>query len=174
MHNRLGFVDLDDVVFGVEHLKKLGIIDEHKVGIWGHSYGGFMTCMAMFRAPDTFRAGVSSAPVTDWERFFYLAPGYNEEHLGFPWDNPEGTKKCSPLHYVKNLKNPFLLLSGMQDIMHLDSEVLVLELLRYRKKFDMVFYPNDHHSMSSPTTVEDKYRRIISFFKKHLKGQETQ
>jgi len=174
VHNRLGFVDLDDVVFGVEHLKKLGIIDEHKVGIWGHSYGGFMTCMAMFRAPDTFRAGVSSAPVTDWERFFYLAPGYNEEHLGFPWDNPEGTEKCSPLHYVKNLKNPFLLLSGMQDIMHLDSEVLVLELLKHRKKFDMVFYPNDHHSMSSPKTVEDKYRRIISFFNKHLQGQETQ
>lgn len=170
VHNQLGFVDLDDIVFGVKYLEKLDFVDEGKIAIWGHSYGGFMTCMAMFRADDVFKAGASSAPVTDWERFFYLAPGYNEEHLGFPWENPEGTKKCSPLYYVENLENPFLLLSGMQDLMHLDAEVLVIEMLKHRKRFEMVFYPLDHHSMSTPTTIEDKYWRIFNFFQRNIKG----
>jgi dipeptidyl aminopeptidase/acylaminoacyl peptidase len=169
--NRLGFIDLDDVLFGVDYLKKLGFVDERKIGIWGHSYGGFMTCMAMFRAPDIFLAGAASAPVTDWERFFYLAPGYNEEHFGFPWENPEGTKNCSPLHYVKNLKNHFLLLSGIQDGMHLDAEALVIELLKHRKDFEMVFYPEEAHGIITPTAIEDKYRRILRIFDTYLKNK---
>lgn len=167
--DRLGFIDLDDVLSGVDYIKKLGFVDEAKIGIWGHSYGGFLTCMAMFRAPDVFLAGAALAPVTDWERFFFLAPGYNEEHFGFPWENPEGTKKCSPIHYVKGLKNNFLLLSGIQDTMHLDSEVLVIELLKQRKDFEVVFYPEDDHGLRIPTTIEDSYKRVFRLFEKSLK-----
>ncbi|MDW7761954.1 MAG: alpha/beta fold hydrolase [Acidobacteriota bacterium] len=166
--DRLGDIDLDDVLSGVEYLQSLGYVDLTRIGIWGHSYGGFMVCSAMFRAPEVFAAGVAGAPVTDWERFYYLAPGYNEEHLGFPWVNPEGTLRASPLTYAKDLKRPFLLLSGVQDVMHLDSAALVNELLKYRKSFDWYFYPNEPHGMRQPQSREDYYRRIAHFFSRHL------
>lgn len=166
--DRMGEVDLEDVLSGVEYLKTLGSVDPSRVGIWGHSYGGFLVSMAMFKAPDTFAAGAAGAPVTDWERFYYLAPGYNEEHIGFPWDNPEGTRRASPLTYAKDLRRPFLLLSGVQDTMHLDSAALVNVLLEHRKRFDWFFYPNEAHGFRQPQAKEDYYRRIAEFFDRHL------
>lgn len=167
--DRLGDIDRDDAVSGVEYLKNLGYVDTDRIGIWGHSYGGFMVSSAMFRSPETFAAGAAGAPVTDWERFFYLAPGYNEEHLGFPSENPEGTRRASPLTYAQNLERPFLVLSGMQDVMHLDSAALVNKLLEHRKSFEWFFYPNEPHGMRQPQAREDYYRRIFTFFERHLK-----
>jgi dipeptidyl aminopeptidase/acylaminoacyl peptidase len=167
--DRIGEVDLDDVLSGVDYLRNLGYVDPDRIGIWGHSYGGFMVASAMFRSPETFAAGVAGAPVTDWERFFFLAPGYNEEHLGFPSENPEGTRRASPLTYAENLKRPFLILSGVQDVMHLDSAALVNKLLEHRKSFEWFFYPNEPHGMRQPQAREDYYRRIFDFFERHLK-----
>jgi dipeptidyl aminopeptidase/acylaminoacyl peptidase len=167
--DRLGEIDVQDVLACVEHLKSLGYVDASRIGIWGHSYGGFMVTSAMFRAPGVFAAGAAGAPVTDWERFFYLAPGYNEEHLGFPWDNPEGTKRASPLTYAEKLQAPLLVLSGVQDTMHLDSAALVNQLLEKRKPVDWFFYPNEPHGMRQPQAREDYYRRIKAFFDRHLR-----
>jgi dipeptidyl aminopeptidase/acylaminoacyl peptidase len=169
--NQLGEADLDDVLSGVEFLRGLGYVDMDRIGIWGHSYGGFMVCSALFRSPETFAVGVSSAPVTDWERFFYLAPGYNEEHLGFPWENPEGTTRGSPLTFAKNLVRPMLLLSGVQDGMHLDAAALVNELLEHRKTtFDWVFYPNEAHGIRHPATRADYYRRMAEYLDRYLQS----
>jgi dipeptidyl aminopeptidase/acylaminoacyl peptidase len=166
--DRMGDTDLEDVLSGVEYLKSLGYVDASRIGIWGHSYGGFMVSMAMFRAPDTFAAGAAGAPVTDWERFYYLAPGYNEEHLGFPWENKEGTRRASPLTYAGDLRRPFLLISGVQDTMHLDSAALVNRLLEHGKRFEWFFYPNEPHGFRTPEGREDYYRKIAEFFRRHL------
>jgi dipeptidyl aminopeptidase/acylaminoacyl peptidase len=166
--NRLGDIDLQDVVAGVDYLKSLGYVAPTRIGIWGHSYGGFLVASAMLRAPDTFAAGAAGAPVTDWERFFYLAPGYNEEHLGFPWENMEGTKRASPLTYANQLKHPLLILSGIQDTMHLDSAALVNALLEDGKPVDWFFYPNEAHGFRQPQAREDYYRRIADFLKRCL------
>ncbi len=166
--DRMGDIDLEDVLSGVDYLQSLGYVDARRIGIWGHSYGGFMVAMAMFKAPETFAVGAAGAPVTDWERFYYLAPGYNEEHIGFPWASTEGTRRASPLTYAKDLKRPFLILSGVQDTMHLDSAALVNVLLERRKQFEWFFYPNEPHGFRQPQAREDYYRRIAGFLARHL------
>ncbi len=167
--DRLGEIDVADVLGGVEYLRGLGYIDMDRIGIWGHSYGGFMVASSMLRSPETFAAGVSSAPVTDWERFFYLAPGYNEEHFGFPWENPEGTRRGSPITYAGNLIRPMLILSGIQDTMHLDAAALVNELLAHgRTTFEWIFYPDEAHGIRGPRARSDYYRRIADYLNRYL------
>ena len=171
--DRLGEVDLEDVLGGVEYLKRLGYVDSSRIGIWGHSYGGFMVASALLRSPETFAAGVSSAPVTDWARFFYIAPGYNEEHFGFPWENPDGTRRASPLTYAANLTRPMLILSGIQDHMHLDAAALVNELLEQRKTtFEWIFYPNEPHGIRHPPTRSDYFRRMAEYLDRYLRTSE--
>lgn len=170
--DRLGDVDVADVLGGVEYLRELGYVDMDRIGIWGHSYGGFMVASALLRSPETFAAGVSSAPVTDWERFFYLAPGYNEEHFGFPWENPEGTRRGSPITYAANLVRPMLILSGIQDTMHLDAAALVNELLAHgRTTFEWIFYPDEAHGIRGPRTRSDYYRRIAEYLDRYLREE---
>ena len=171
VHDRMGEVDVEDVVAGADYLKGLGYVDSARIGIWGHSYGGFMVTSALFRAPDVFAAGAAGAPVTDWERFFYVAPGYNEEHIGFPWANADGTRRASPLTHAGNLKNPLLLLSGVQDSMHLDSAALVNVLLEKRKPVDWYFYPNEAHGFRQPQAREDYYRRTAVFLDRYLRPE---
>ena len=167
--DRLGDIDVADVLGGVEYLRGLGYVDMERIGTWGHSYGGFMVASSMLRSPETFAAGVSSAPVTDWERFFYLAPGYNEEHFGFPWENPEGTRRGSPITYAANLLRPMLILSGIQDTMHLDAAALVNELLRHgRTTFEWIFYPDEAHGIRGPQARSDYFRRIAQYLDRHL------
>jgi len=167
--DRLGEIDVADVLGGVEYLRGLGYVDMDRVGIWGHSYGGFMVASSMLRSPETFAAGVSSAPVTDWERFFYLAPGYNEEHFGFPWENPEGTRRGSPITYAGNLIRPMLILSGIQDTMHLDAAALVNELLAHgRTTFEWIFYPDEAHGIRGPRARSDYFRRIAEYLDRYL------
>ena len=171
--DRLGEVDLEDVLSGVEYLKRLGYVDMSRTGIWGHSYGGFMVASALLRSPETFAAGVSSAPVTDWERFFYVAPGYNEEHFGFPWENPEGTRRASPLTYAANLTRPMLILSGIQDTMHLDAAALVNELLENGKTTsEWIFYPNEPHGIRHPPARADYFRRIAEYLDRYLRSPQ--
>ena len=172
--DRLGEVDVADVLGGVEYLRDLDYVDMDRIGIWGHSYGGFMVASALLRSPETFAAGVSSAPVTDWERFFYLAPGYNEEHFGFPWENPEGTRRGSPITYAENLIRPMLILSGIQDTMHLDAAALVNELLAHgRTTFEWIFYPDEAHGIRGPRARADYYRRIAEYLDRYLRTAPT-
>ena len=167
--DRLGDIDVADVLGGVEYLRSLGYVDMDRIGTWGHSYGGFMVASSMLRSPETFAAGVSSAPVTDWERFFYLAPGYNEEHFGFPWENPEGTRRGSPITYAENLVRPMLILSGIQDTMHLDAAALVNALLAHgRTTFEWIFYPDEAHGIRGPRARSDYYRRIAEYLDRYL------
>ncbi|MCY3545851.1 MAG: prolyl oligopeptidase family serine peptidase [Gemmatimonadetes bacterium] len=173
--DRLGDVDVADVLGGVEFLRGLGYVDMDRIGIWGHSYGGFMVASALLRSPETFAVGVSSAPVTDWERFFYLAPGYNEEHFGFPWENPEGTRRGSPITYAANLVRPMLILSGIQDTMHLDAAALVNELLAHgRTTFEWIFYPDEAHGIQGPRARSDYYRRIAEYLDRYLREEPAE
>jgi dipeptidyl aminopeptidase/acylaminoacyl peptidase len=167
--DRMGDVDLADVLGGVDYLKKSGAVVPERIGIWGHSYGGFMAASALLRAPEVFAAGIASAPVTDWERFYYLAPGYNEEHLGFPWKNPEGTKRASPLTYAKQLKHPMLIVTGEQDTMHLDAVALVNALIDEKKGMaEWIFYPTEAHGFAKAVTLRDYFGRMSAFLDRHL------
>ena len=90
---------LQDQLTGVKYLKSLPYVDSSRIGIWGWSYGGYMTLDALFNAPGVFKVGVSVAPVTDWHLYDTI---YTERYMGRPQDNPEGYKNSSPVNQAAN------------------------------------------------------------------------
>ena len=91
----------DDQLAGVNYLKSLPYVDPARIGIWGWSYGGYMTLEALFNAPDVFKTGISVAPVTDWKLYDTI---YTERYMGRPQDNPDGYKDSSPVNHAANSK----------------------------------------------------------------------
>ncbi|MFC1565233.1 prolyl oligopeptidase family serine peptidase, partial [candidate division KSB1 bacterium] len=165
----LGGRDLDDEISGVEYLKTLPYVDTDYVGLYGGSYGGFMTLMALFIHPDTFKAGAALRSVTDWENY---NAGYTQQRLGIVKDNKEAYKKSSPLHFAENLKGHLLLLHGLVDsnVFSQDSFQLVEKLIKAHKTdlFESVFYPTQDHGFTDPDSWIDEYRRIELLFDRYL------
>jgi dipeptidyl aminopeptidase/acylaminoacyl peptidase len=163
----MGGPDLDDVLGGVDYLRGLGNIDMHRLGIWGSSYGGFMTAMAMFLSPDTFRAGASFSAVDDWENYNAY---YTEQRLTTPQANPEAYRRSSPIHFSGLLKNPFLIVHGIVDnnVMFQDAVQLSEKLIQEGKDFSEIYYPEESHLFARDETLIDAFRRAAEFFDKNL------
>jgi len=163
----MGGPDLDDVLGGVDYLRSLGNIDMHRIGIWGSSYGGFMTAMAMFLAPDTFRAGASFSSVNDWENY---NANYTEQRLGAPQDYPEAYRRSSPIHFSNLLQNPLLMVHGIVDnnVMFQDTVQLSEKLIHEGKDFSEIHYPEESHIFLRDETWIDAFRRTTDFFDRNL------
>ncbi len=141
---RLGDAELADQVAGVHALiERFPEIDPERVGIWGWSYGGYMTLMALLRAPDVFRAGVSIAPVVDWRGY---DTHYTERYLGLPSENAAGYDSSSVLTYVTGLEGSLTLVHGVGDdnVHFRESMTLVNALVEVGKQFDLMVYPGTH------------------------------
>ncbi len=166
----MGGPDLNDVLGGVDYLRGLGNIDMKRVGIWGSSYGGFMTAMAMFLAPDTFHAGASFSAVDDWENYNAY---YTEQRLNRPRENPEAYRRSSPIHFSSMLKNPFLIVHGIVDnnVMFQDAVQLSEKLIHEGKDFSEIYYPEESHLFVRDETLIDAFRRAAEFFERNL-GRE--
>lgn len=164
----MGGKDLDDVLGAVEHLKTLGNIDTSRLGIWGVSYGGFMTNMALFLAPGTFRAGSSWAAVNDWENY---NAGYTVQRLNTPQSNPEAYRRSSPIHFSVNLQDRLLIIHGMVDnnVLFQDAVQLTEKLIQEGKTFDHMFYPQESHGFIRDETWIDALRRTTELFDRYLK-----
>ncbi|MGH9657518.1 MAG: prolyl oligopeptidase family serine peptidase, partial [Bryobacteraceae bacterium] len=164
----LGGPDLGDVLGGVDYLASLGTIDMRRAGIWGVSYGGFMTNMAMFLAPDVFRAGVSWAAVNDWENY---NAGYTGERLATPAEHPEAHRRSSPIHFTRGLRNPLLVVHGMVDsnVLFQDAVQLTEKLIHEGKDFGEIFYPQENHGFVRDETLVDAFRRTAEWLDRHLK-----
>ncbi|HLU62719.1 MAG TPA: prolyl oligopeptidase family serine peptidase, partial [Gammaproteobacteria bacterium] len=145
-------------------------VDPERVGIYGGSYGGFMTFMALFRAPDAFAAGAALRPVTDWVHYNH---GYTSNILNTPLIDPMAYEKSSPIEYAANYANvPMLIAHGMQDdnVFFKDSVRLVQRLMELEKEnFEIVPYPLDPHGFVHPASWLDEYRRIFKLFEENLK-----
>jgi dipeptidyl aminopeptidase/acylaminoacyl peptidase len=170
----MGGPDLEDVLGGVEYLRSLKNIDMDRVGIWGWSYGGFMTAMAMFRSPATFKAGAAFSGVYDWTNY---NAAYTDQRLTAPAENPEAYQRSSPIHFSSRLQNHFLLLHGIADDNVLFQEAVQLseKLIHEGKQFEEVFYPEENHAYVREETLKDAFGRTAQFFARHLKnsGGET-
>lgn len=164
----MGGPDLDDVLGGVDYLRGLGNIDMRRIGIWGSSYGGFMTAMAMFQAPDTFHAGASFSAVDDWENYNAF---YTEQRLTTPQENPEAYRRSSPIHFSSLLKNPFLIVHGIVDnnVMFQDAVQLSEKLIQEGKDFSEIYYPEESHLFVRDETLIDAFRRAAEFFERELR-----
>ena len=166
----MGGPDLEDVLGGVEYLRTLKNIDMNRVGIWGWSYGGFMTAMAMFKSPATFKAGAAFSGVYDWTNYNAT---YTDERLTAPAENPEAFQRSSPIHFSAKLQNHFLILHGVADDNVLFQEAVQLseKLIHEGKTFEEAFYPEENHAYVRDETLKDAFGRTAQFFARYLKNE---
>ncbi|MCG8434300.1 MAG: prolyl oligopeptidase family serine peptidase, partial [Gammaproteobacteria bacterium] len=141
-----------------------------RVGVYGGSYGGFMTFMALFRAPGTFAAGASLRPVTDWASYNHP---YTSNILNTPLIDPLAYERSSPIEYAEQYDNtPMLIAHGMQDdnVFFQDTVRLVQRLIELKKEnYETAMYPLDPHGFVYPASWLDEYRRIFKLFETHVK-----
>ncbi len=168
LYRHLGNIEVIDQMVGVDHLRSLDFVDPERIGIWGWSYGGYMTLMSLFQEPDAFAAGVSGAPVTDWTLY---DTHYTERYLGTPQNNPDGYEASSVFPYAENLDAPLLLIHGMADdnVLFTNSTKLMKTLQDEGLTFDLMTYPGSKHGLTRvPASGQHAYAHILRFFQQHL------
>lgn len=148
---KLGTVDIQDQADGVRWLSQRPYVDASRVGIFGHSYGGYMSALALLRYPDLFHVGVAGAPVTDWKNYDTI---YTERYMRTPDENLDGYRDGSCLTYVSQLKGRLLLLHGLVDdnVHPSNTWQLADALQRENLRFDMMIYPRNKHGLTSNAT----------------------
>jgi dipeptidyl-peptidase-4 len=167
IHGKLGEVEVADQMRGARWLASQSYVDAARIGVWGWSYGGYMTLMLMFKAPDVFRAGVSGAPVTDWSLY---DTHYTERYLNRPQDNAAGYDSSSVLPYAKDLRGPLLIMHGMADdnVLFLHSTKLFRRLQDLGKPFDVMVYPGAKHGLVRQHDGRHAYSTMLAFFNRSL------
>lgn len=173
IHNHLGNVEVEDQKSGVDYLRTLPYVDSSRIGVFGWSYGGYMTLMMMMKAPDYFHAGISVAPVTDWTLY---DTHYTEKYLNTPQNNKEGYEKSSVFPYIDGLKGPLMVVHGMSDdnVLFQNSIKLYEALQEKNKSFEMMNYPASKHAIAGSKLRRHLYEQcIIPFFKRNLAKKET-
>lgn len=170
IYRHMGGKDLEDVVDGANFLVKTEKVDPKRIGVYGGSYGGFITLMAMFTTPDVFAAGAALRPVTDWAHYNH---GYTSNILNTPATDPEAYRRSSPIYFAEGLKGRLVMLHGMVDtnVFYQDSVRLAQRLIELRKEnWDLVGYPVENHGFTEETSWADEYRRILRLFEEELRG----
>ena len=163
----LGKLEVTDQTEAALYLGSLPYIDSHRIGMFGWSYGGFMSLNCLFQSPKTFALAIAVAPVTNWR---YYDTIYTERFMRTPQENPEGYDKNSPINHVENMKGKLLLVHGMADdnVHFQNSTELVKKLVAKDKQFDMHFYPNKNHGIYGGNTTFHLYRRMTDFVLENL------
>lgn len=163
----LGVLDVQDQLLGVKWLKQQDYVDGDRVGVFGWSYGGYMTLMLLMQAPGTFAAGAAVAPVTDWSLY---DTHYTERYMGTPQADPEAYRLGNVLTYADKLKDPLLLMHGMADdnVLFTNSTLLMEQLQHAEIPFELMTYPGGKHSLVGEQIQVHVYRTITDFFNRHL------
>lgn len=168
IYRHMGGKDLDDEVDAARWMAREHDVDARRIGIYGGSYGGFMTLMAMFTAPDVFAAGAAMRPVTDWAHYNH---GYTSNILNLPQADAEAYRRSSPIYHAEGLKGALLICHGVVDTnVHFQDTVrLVQRLIELRKEnWELAIYPVEDHGFVEPTSWADEYKRLLKLFDRHL------
>jgi dipeptidyl aminopeptidase/acylaminoacyl peptidase len=171
IYRHMGGKDLEDVLDGARFLAEKQKVNPGRIGVYGGSYGGFITLMAMFTSPDTFRAGAALRPVTDWAHYNHP---YTSNILNEPQKEPDAYRRSSPIYFADRLKGALLICHGMVDtnVHFQDSVRLVQRLIELRKEhWELAVYPVENHGFEQETSWADEYKRIFRLFEDHLKGR---
>lgn len=170
IYRHMGGKDLTDHVDAADYLVKEHGVDAKRIGIYGGSYGGFITLMALFTTPDVFAAGAALRPVTDWAHYNH---GYTSNILNAPQSDQEAYRRSSPIYFAAGLKGGLLISHGMVDVNvhYQDSVRLAQRLIELRKEnWELASYPVEDHGYVQPTSWADQYKRIFKLFETHLKA----
>ena len=164
----LGVKEAKDQVATAQYMGSLPYVDKNRIGIWGWSYGGYMTIMSMSEGTPVFKAGVAVAAVTDWN---YYDTIYGERFMRTPQENAEGYKSSSAFTRANNLNGNLLLVHGMaDDNVHFQNCAEYAEhLVQLNKQFDMQVYTNRNHGIYGGNTRYHLYTKLTNFFEKELK-----
>lgn len=164
----MGGKDLEDHVDATKWLVQTQGVDAKRIGVYGGSYGGFITLMAMFTTPDVFKAGAALRPVTDWAAYNHP---YTANILNEPQLDSLSYSRSSPIYFAEGLKNYLLICHGMVDVnVHYQDTVrLIQRLIELRKEnWEAAAYPLEDHGFVEPTSWMDEYKRILKLFEEHL------
>ncbi len=168
IYRQMGHPELEDLLDGKKWLADHAAVDPTRVGIYGGSYGGFMTLMALFRAPGEFAAGAALRPVTDWMQYDH---NYTSAILNDPQDDPIAYRRSSPIEFAAGLSDALLICHGVIDdnVLFEDSMRLYERLIELHKdNFTMSAYPLDRHGFTNADSWLDEYKRIHGLFQAHL------
>jgi dipeptidyl-peptidase-4 len=168
IHRRVGDAEIEDQLTGIEYLKAQPFVDPARIGVFGWSYGGFMTTSLMTRpeSKDIFKCGVAGGPVIDWRMYEIM---YTERYMDTPQENPEGYAKNSLFQYIDNLKGRLLMIHGTSDDVVLWQHSLryIRECVRKNKQIDYFAYPEHFHNVMGRDRVH-LFEKIERFFKDNL------
>jgi dipeptidyl aminopeptidase/acylaminoacyl peptidase len=169
IYRNMGTPELQDLKDGVNWLVENKNVDKNRVGVYGGSYGGFMTFMAMFKEPELFASGASLRPVTDWAHYNH---GYTSNILNTPQVDPDAFERSSPIEFAEGLNKPLLICHGMVDdnVFFKDTVRLVQKLIELKKTkyFETAIYPVEPHGFVQPASWLDEYTRIEQLFERTL------
>jgi dipeptidyl-peptidase 4 len=159
----MGNLEVEDQIHGVQTLVKDNLVDPKRVGIYGWSYGGYMSAMSLCRGAHVFKAAVAGAPVTSW---FGYDTHYTERYMGLPKENPQGYKDSAVMSHVDKMKGKLLLIHGsIDENVHFHHTArLIHELNNAQKDYELLLFPNERHQ---PRGVKDRIymeKRIFRFF----------
>ena len=169
IYRHMGGKDLSDQVDGARYLVETHGIDADRIGIYGGSYGGFITLMAMFTSPGTFRSGAALRSVTDWAHYNH---GYTANILNTPVEDSLAYRLSSPIYYAEGLQGNLLILHGMvdsnvefQDVVRLSQRLIELK----KENWEFAVFPLEDHGFVEPSSWSDEYRRIFRLFQGTLR-----
>ncbi|WP_034256761.1 S9 family peptidase [Adhaeribacter aquaticus] len=163
----LGKYEIQDQIEVAKYLGNQPYVDKGRIGIWGHSFGGYMTLLALTKGNGLFRAGISVAPVTNWR---YYDSIYTERYLKTPQENAAGYDQNSPLFFANNLQGKLLLIHGTgDDNVHFQNAVAMQDaLISANKQFDSFYYPNRNHGVAGGPTLLHRFTMMTNFLEKNL------
>ena len=166
VYKNFGELEMRDIEDGIAWLKSQPYVDDSRIGIWGWSYGGYMTSYALTHSK-SFKVGISGAPVTDWRDYDTI---YTERYMQTPQNNPEGYRKSSPVHYAKDLHGKLLLIHGaIDDNVHMQNTIqFVYELQKAGKQFELMVYPKSRHGVTDPVLVKHLRTMMMEFIVENL------
>lgn len=164
-YRQLGKYESEDLIEAAKELSKESFVDEERIGIWGWSYGGYMSSICLMKGAEIFSTAIAVAPVSNWRYYDNI---YTERYMGLPQDNEEGYDDNSPSSMVAGLEGNFLIIHGLADdnVHFQNTAMLVDAMIAANKKFDSEFYPNQAHGMGSGRF--HMYERIVDFLEQNL------
>ena len=166
-YKELGKLETNDQIEGAKYLANLKYTDKNRIGIWGWSYGGYMSSLCLLKGNKYFKSAIAVAPVTNW-RFYDTI--YTERYMQTPQENPNGYDLNSPINHVDSLKGNFLLIHGSaDDNVHVQNTYEMVDaLIKSNKQFDLFIYPDKNHGIYGGTTRLHLFTKITDFINKKL------
>jgi dipeptidyl aminopeptidase/acylaminoacyl peptidase len=167
IYRSMGKKDVEGAVAAAKWLSRTQGVDSTRIGIYGVSYGGFMTLMSLFKHPGVFAAGVAAAGVTDWAHY---SDEWTSRILNTPHDDPEAYRASSPIYHAAGLKDALLIEHGLVDdnVQFQDAARLEQRLIELGKSFDVIYYPMEAHVIAGEPALYDFQRRLTAFFERYL------